>query len=53
VAINIFVVQGIWKEARFDEVVKGVLPFDALMIATISLVVYIPPLSTWLPRIIG
>ncbi len=53
VAINIFVVQGIWKDAKFDEVVKGVLPFDFLMIATIALVVYIPLLSTWLPRMIG
>jgi C4-dicarboxylate transporter DctM subunit len=53
VAINIFVVQGIWKEAKYDEVVKGVLPFVFLMIAAILLVVYIRPLSTWLPRLIG
>ena len=53
VGINIFVVQGIWKDAKFDEVVKGVLPFALLMILAISLVVYIKPLSTWLPRLIG
>ena len=53
VGINIFVVQGIWKDAKFDEVVKGVLPFALLMILAIALVVYIKPLSMWLPRLIG
>jgi C4-dicarboxylate transporter DctM subunit len=53
VGINLFVVQGIWKDAKFDEVVRGVLPFVFLMVATILLIVYIKPLSTWLPRLIG
>ena len=53
VGINIFVVQGIEKTARFEEVVKGVLPFVLLMIAAILLVVYVKPLSTWLPSLIG
>jgi C4-dicarboxylate transporter, DctM subunit len=53
VAINIFVVQGIWKEAKYGEVVKGVLPFVFIMIAAILLVVYVRPLSTWLPGLIG
>lgn len=53
VGINVFVVQGIWKDAKFEEVVKGVLPFMFLMIATILLVIYFKPLSTWLPSLIG
>jgi C4-dicarboxylate transporter, DctM subunit len=53
VGINLFVVQGIDKTARFEEVVKGVWPFVLLMIAAIFLVVYIKPLSLWLPRLIG
>lgn len=53
VGINLFVVQGIWKDAKFDEVVKGVLPFVFLMVAAILLVVYVKPLSMWLPRLIG
>jgi C4-dicarboxylate transporter DctM subunit len=53
VAINIFAVQGIWKEAKYDEVVKGVLPFALIMIVAILLVVYFRPLSLWLPRMIG
>jgi C4-dicarboxylate transporter DctM subunit len=53
VGINIFVVQGLDKTAKFDEVVKGVLPFALIMIAAILLVVYIKPLSLWLPRLLG
>jgi C4-dicarboxylate transporter DctM subunit len=53
VGINIFVVQGLDKTAKFDEVVMGVLPFALIMIAAILLVVYVKPLSLWLPGLIG
>lgn len=53
VGINIFVVQGLDSSAKFDEVVKGVMPFALLMIAAILLVVFIKPLSLWLPSLIG
>jgi C4-dicarboxylate transporter DctM subunit len=53
VGINVFVVQGIWRDARFEEIVRGVLPFALLMVAAILLVIYIRPLSLWLPQFIG
>jgi C4-dicarboxylate transporter DctM subunit len=53
VGLNLFVIQGIDKTSTFAEVVRGVLPFMLLMIVSILLVVYIKPLSTWLPRTIG
>jgi C4-dicarboxylate transporter DctM subunit len=53
VGINLFVVQGIERTAKFSEVVKGVLPFVLLMIASILLFVYIKPLATWLPGFVG
>lgn len=53
VGINVFVVQGIWQDAKFGEVVKGVMPFALLMVAAILLVVYIEPLSLWLPKYVG
>ena len=53
VGINLFVVQGIDKTAKFEEIVKGVLPFIIIMIASILIVVYFKPLSTWLPKLIG
>lgn len=52
VGINVFVVQGIDKSAKFEEVVKGVFPFMMLMIAAILLVVFIKPLSLWLPSLL-
>jgi C4-dicarboxylate transporter DctM subunit len=53
VGLNVFVVQGIDKSSTFEEVVRGVLPFMFLMIAAILLVVFIKPLSTWLPKTVG
>jgi len=53
VGINLFVVQGIDRDAKFGEVVRGVLPFVVLMILSIFLFVFIKPLSTWLPGFIG
>jgi TRAP-type C4-dicarboxylate transport system permease large subunit len=46
------VVQGIDPSARFEEVVKGVLPFMLLMTAAILIVVYFKPLSLWLPGLV-
>jgi len=53
VAINIFTLQGIWRDAKYDEVVKGVFPFIVIFVLAIFLVVYIKPLSLWLPGLIG
>jgi C4-dicarboxylate transporter DctM subunit len=52
VGINLFVVQGIDPSARFEEVVKGVLPFMLLMTAAVLIVVYFKPLSLWLPGLV-
>jgi C4-dicarboxylate transporter DctM subunit len=53
VGINLFVIQGIFKTAKFSEVVKGVIPFMLLMIASILLFIFVEPVSTWLPGLIG
>jgi C4-dicarboxylate transporter DctM subunit len=53
VGLNLFVVQGIDKSAKFEEVVRGVSPFILIMIGSILIVVFFKPLSTWLPRLIG
>lgn len=53
VGINVFVVQSIWKDAKFEEIVKGVLPFALLMVVAILLVIYVKPLSLWLPNLVG
>ncbi len=53
VGINIFVVQGVDKTAKFEEVVRGVWPYAVLMILAVGLVIYFKPLSLWLPGMIG
>jgi C4-dicarboxylate transporter DctM subunit len=53
VGLNLFVVQGIDKTAQFKEVVKGVLPLILLMFVAILIVIFVKPLSTWLPSTIG
>jgi C4-dicarboxylate transporter DctM subunit len=49
--LNIFVVQGIDKTSKYEEVVKGAIPFMICVIALILLTIFIPPLITWLPGI--
>jgi C4-dicarboxylate transporter DctM subunit len=53
VGINLFVVQGLDKTAKFEEVSKGALPYIILMILCIFLIVHIKPISTWLPSLMG
>ncbi|MFY0543580.1 TRAP transporter large permease [Brevibacillus sp. H7] len=49
VGLNLFVVSGITK-AKLEEVVKGVMPFVALMIVVLAIIVVWPELSLWLPQ---
>ncbi|MCX5818753.1 MAG: TRAP transporter large permease subunit [Deltaproteobacteria bacterium] len=51
VGMNIFVLQGVVKDAKFDEVVKGVMPFLYLMLVGIVILIIFKPISTWLPSL--
>jgi len=50
VGLNLFVIQGLVPDAKTGEIVLGTLPFMALMLVTLILVVAFPSLSTWLPQ---
>jgi C4-dicarboxylate transporter DctM subunit len=50
VGMNLFVIQGICPDTRMSEIIKGVLPFGLMMIATIAILAFIPQLATWLPK---
>ncbi len=52
VGMNLFVIKGIAK-APLSEVIRGALPYAALMLLGLLLVFAIPPLSTWLPEAAG
>lgn len=52
VGMNLFVIKGIAK-APLVEVIRGALPYAALMLLGLVIVFAYPPLSTWLPRVAG
>ncbi len=49
VGLNLFVVSAMAKE-RLEMVIRGVLPFIFILIATLVLFVFWPDISTYLPR---
>lgn len=49
VGLNLFVINGIVKDANLLEVFKGTLPFMILMLLTLMVVIAFPFLSTYLP----
>jgi len=50
---SLFVVLGVDQTAKFQEVVKGVIPFALIMIGSVLIIVFFKPLSLWLPGLIG
>ncbi|MCL4746631.1 MAG: TRAP transporter large permease [Burkholderiaceae bacterium] len=51
VGLNLFVIQGIDRYATSEDVFVGVLPFIAVMALVLAIVIAMPSLSTWLPRL--
>jgi C4-dicarboxylate transporter DctM subunit len=49
VGLNLFVIRGISPEVPLHEVMWGVLPFIAIMVLFIALLVVFPEIATWLP----
>ena len=50
--VNLFVASRV-GETTLDTVIKGIIPFLALMIGTLLLITYIPSISMFLPNLIG
>lgn len=51
VGMNVFVVAGLDKTIRMEEVFKGVLPFILAIVGVIALLLIWPELATWLPSL--
>ena len=49
VGMNLYVINGLDKDIRMAEVIRGVAPFIALMGAFLLLTMLFPTMSTWLP----
>lgn len=50
VGINLYVVQGLRKRGRIDDVMIGAAPFVATLMVMIGVLVFWPDLALWLPR---
>ena len=51
VGINLYIVQGLRKRGRIDDVIIGAAPFVITMILMIAILSYWPQLALWLPRV--
>jgi C4-dicarboxylate transporter DctM subunit len=50
VGINLYVVQGLRKRGRIDDVIIGAAPFVVTMLVMIVILSYWPNIALWLPR---
>jgi C4-dicarboxylate transporter DctM subunit len=50
VGINLYVVQGLRKRGKIDDVIIGAAPFVITMLVMIAILSYWPQLALWLPR---
>jgi C4-dicarboxylate transporter, DctM subunit len=51
VGINLYVVQGLRKRGKIDDVTIGAAPFVITMMVMLAILAYWPDLALWLPRI--
>ncbi|MEO8527339.1 MAG: TRAP transporter large permease subunit, partial [Caldimonas sp.] len=51
VGLNLYVVQAVRGGGRFFDLCIGALPFVAMMIAMIALLIAFPQLALWLPTV--
>jgi C4-dicarboxylate transporter DctM subunit len=51
--VILFVVAGTWRELKVEEVVAGTIPFFAIIVLFIFLLIAFPDLALWLPGRMG
>ena len=51
VGINLYVVQGLRKRGRIDDVIIGAAPFVITMLVMLAILSYWPQLALWLPGV--
>lgn len=49
VGMNLYVVQGVRRHGSISEVIAGSMPFVAVMIVMVALLIHFPGLALWLP----
>lgn len=53
IGVNLFVVQSLRKSGSFAQVAIGVLPFLAIMIGFVVLLIAFPSIAMWLPQLLS
>lgn len=52
VGMNLFVLQGISPDSKMTQIIRGVIPFGAVMALEILLLCFFPEIATWLPNVV-
>ena len=52
VGMNLFVIQGVSPDSKMTQIVKGVVPYAAVMALEILILCFVPGLATWLPSVV-
>ncbi|MBV6274091.1 TRAP transporter large permease [Alcaligenaceae bacterium CGII-47] len=50
VGLNLYVVQGIRGKGSVIDVIRGSMPFAAMMLLLVALLIYFPSIAMWLPN---
>ncbi len=53
VGMAIFVMKGVYPEAKLEDITRGCLWFMLMDVITISILVAFPSISTWLPNLMA
>lgn len=53
VGLNLFVISGVERSAKMQEIIRGVVPFIIIMVVFLVLLCFLPQLATWLPASMG
>src|SRR5690606_15867289 len=52
IGMNLFVVQGVRRRGTITDVMIGVTPFIAVLVAMIGIILLFPDLTLWLPHLL-
>jgi tripartite ATP-independent transporter DctM subunit len=52
VGMNVFMTKGVIKEAKLQDIFRGVVPFLFCQIVLAALLIFFPQICTWLPKVL-
>lgn len=52
IGMNLFIIQGISPDSKFQQIITGVIPFIAIILLEMIVIAIFPQIATWLPTIL-